>query len=78
MEIINNKDSLSEKIKKEQWARRVERDLKGNPLLRKEKEFSIASPTEIDIENMKYQDHLGNPLPGYKWEGRKIIKDDSN
>jgi hypothetical protein len=74
MEIINNKDSLSEKVNKERWARRIERDLKGNPLLKEEGSLSIPSPTEEDIENMQYQDHLGNPLPGYKWEGRKIVK----
>jgi hypothetical protein len=29
--------------------------------------------TEEDEERAKYQDHLGNPLPGYKWEGNKIV-----
>jgi hypothetical protein len=75
MEIINNKDSLQDKIQKEQWVRRVERDLKGNPLLKNQKKVRMPSLTEIQEENLKYQDHLGNPIKGYKWEGNHIIKD---
>lgn len=69
------KEKKSERISKEAHIKRIERDMAGNPLLKDKKKFNLPPPDALNRENQKYQDYLGNPLPGYKWKGNKIIED---
>lgn len=68
---------MTEKEKKEYYRNRIERDLKGNPLApnyRKPKVHHFPPPSQTDAERMKKLDSYGNPLPGYEWRGRDIVK----
>lgn len=68
---------MTEKEKKEYYRNRVERDLKGNPLspnYKKPKVHSFPPPSDADAERMSKLDGYGNPLPGFEWRGRDIVK----
>lgn len=68
---------MTEKEKKDYYRGRIERDIKGNPLApnyRKPEVHHFPPPSQTDAERMKKLDSYGNPLPGYEWRGRDIVK----
>lgn len=67
----------TEKEKKD-WARnRIEKDLEGNSNMRSNKKRlpTFKPPTQEDKTRMEKLDRMGNPLPGYKWNGYNIVED---
>ena len=68
---------MTEKEKRKWYQNHVETTQKGNPNMRgkTKKVYRFAPPTKAQEEMMKYLDHYGNPLPGYKWDGNKITID---
>lgn len=57
--IINNTNI--DKVGRENAVRRLEKDMKGNPLLSKHGKTQFSPPLEADIKRMKRLDAIGNP-----------------
>ena len=68
---------MTEKEKKKWYQNHIEQTQAGSSNMRKPRKFIFNfKQTQEDIDRSKYQDYLGNPLPGYKWgESGKIVID---
>jgi len=68
---------MTEKEKRNWYQDHVAQTQAGSSNMRKKNSLVVRfEQTQEDIERSKYQDHLGNPLPGYKWgKNGKIVID---
>ena len=68
---------MTEKEKRKWYQDHISQTQAGSANMRKKNSLVIRfEQTKEDIERSKYQDHLGNPLPGYKWgKNGKIVID---
>ncbi len=68
---------MTEKEKRRWYQNHVTQTQAGSSNMRKKRDIIYNfKQTQEDIDRSKFQDHLGNPLPGYKWsKNGKIVID---
>lgn len=75
--IDNTKSTREERANKEAWLKRIERDMKGNPKLKRRGiPFWFPTPTEAQAKRLAKADQYGN-LPqkkSKKIETKKLVK----